>query len=559
MRSIRNIRAATAALFHSHLHLSRTTARHPVITRAAIAGLALAIVFSLSRQGVSQAGLTPIRTAPPSILPQNVGIALATNRPVLLRFDAPMDRASVEAATTVLPEVPVNFQWSADQRSVLLMARRHWLADERYVVVVGGQASRSDGSRLEAPLRFSFTTQTAPVIDSFRVRLANADADPGRRPRALLRVPEGGPTKAEAAPPRSTSADVSAATQVAIGFSAAMDQADVERNLTVAPAIRGTVVWRGTTLVFAPTERLRPNVRYTIGVAGAHDALGNPVGGDDTFSFTTRARAQVVKATPAVNAANVTSGRVELWFSQSMDAKATGRAFRLIDLTSGATVPGTMRWAAEASQLRYQPAALALGHRYEVRLGSGASDADGNPIILAYRFSTANPAVSVPSAASAAPASGAVPAARPRPAPVPAPAASGSLLQYALNQINASRAAYGFAPVVLDPAVTAVASAHAWDQLRNGYFSHVSPNGMTYRDRLLAGGVRFSAAGENQCYYVGIGPTATLSWCHAQFMAEPYPGLFNHIANVLDGRFRRVGVGIATDGQRVIITWDYVN
>jgi hypothetical protein len=71
--------------------------------------------------------------------------------------------------------------------------------------------------------------------------------------------------------------------------------------------------------------------------------------------------------------------------------------------------------------------------------------------------------------------------------------------------------------------------------------------------------VRFSAAGENQCYYDGMGPSATLSWCHAQFMAEPYPGLFNHIANVLGAQFRRVGIGIATDGRRVIVTWDYVN
>jgi uncharacterized protein YkwD len=40
-------------------------------------------------------------------------------------------------------------------------------------------------------------------------------------------------------------------------------------------------------------------------------------------------------------------------------------------------------------------------------------------------------------------------------------------------------------------------------------------------------------------------------------MSEPYPGYFNHIANILDPDFRRVGIGIATAGGKVIVVWDF--
>ena len=142
---------------------------------------------------------------------------------------------------------------------------------------------------------------------------------------------------------------------------------------------------------------------------------------------------------------------------------------------------------------------------------------------------------------------------------MPAPAPATSLAGYALNQVNAARAAYGFGPVVLDSAVSAVASAHAWDQARNGYFSHYGLNGSTRESRLRAGGVSFGWSGENQCYHVGMSQQATLEWCHQQFMAEPYPGHWNHIANILNPNARRMGVGIATVGGKTVITWNFTD
>jgi uncharacterized protein YkwD len=113
--------------------------------------------------------------------------------------------------------------------------------------------------------------------------------------------------------------------------------------------------------------------------------------------------------------------------------------------------------------------------------------------------------------------------------------------------------------VVLDASISAVAAAHAWDQARNGYFSHYSTDGRTREDRLRAGGVSFGWSGENLCYRVGLSEQSTLDWCHSQFMAEPYPGQWNHIANILNPNARRMGVGIANVGGRIVITWNFTD
>ena len=185
--------------------------------------------------------------------------------------------------------------------------------------------------------------------------------------------------------------------------------------------------------------------------------------------------------------------------------------------------------------------ALAAGHTFTGALASSAQDADGNSVTLTWRFRTAGGA--------------------PRPAGPVATASpgGGSAQQYALNQVNAARASYGFAPLVLDATISAVAYGHAADMAAYNYFSHTSRNGMTFAQRLTAGGVSYGYRGENICFLGGATVTAALNWCHAQFMAEPYPGGGNHKDNILNPNFRRIGIGIAIGGGRVYVVWDFTD
>jgi uncharacterized protein YkwD len=280
-------------------------------------------------------------------------------------------------------------------------------------------------------------------------------------------------------------------------------------------------------------------------VAGARDLQGSLVGGDASFSFTTRAHALAVTVSPSINATGVAAGApIQISFSQPVATGPTSAAFRLTDATTGRPVVGTIAWSPDRSTLTFDPAAaLPAGHTFAASVSSGARDADGNPVSIAWRFRTAG---------------GAAP--RPAVAGVPAAPASSSAQQYALNQINAARASYGFAPLVLDASISAVAYGHAADMATYNYFSHTSRTGMTYRQRLTAGGISYGYSGENICYLgYGGGVTATLDWCHAQFWAEPYPGGGNHKDNILNPNYRRVGIGIAVGGNRVYVAWDFTD
>ncbi|MEA2652724.1 MAG: alpha-2-macroglobulin [Chloroflexota bacterium] len=536
---------------------------HRAVTRVALAALSFTFIIAFSQQAaVTQAGPEAATVAPRSLLPQNVGIAVSTDNAVTIAFDAAMNPGSVEDALQVLPEQPVELIWSENLDQLSVAPATRWRTDETYLVVIGGTALRTDGRAVPGAARYSFTTQTAPTVTDFQVRLADAslpqsrlDADAEAMAAAVLDADRlTGGKDLNWLPPTTTAKAVSATSAITVSFSQEMDLADVKANFAISPEVPGQLAWEADELVFRPSERLHPGTRYTISVIGSHDRTGNVIGGKGNFSFIVQPGAQVTKTQPESDAVDAEPATVELWFSQPMDVNATNKAFGLTDTATGSLVGGNLEWNEAGTQLVYTPdTALPGGRKYVVAFEGGARDADGNKIDTSLSFTTKAPAVVPVVAAVRAPTSV-------RSAPVVPPAAPAtSLAGYALNQVNAARAAYGFAPIGLDATISAVASAHAMDQAVNGYFSHTGLNGSTRETRLRAGGVSFGWGGENQCYHEGMSQQATLDWCHAQFMAEPYPGQWNHIANILNPNARRMGVGIATVGSRTVITWDFAD
>lgn len=503
---------------------------HKVLVRISAAVIALAIAAGISAGGAAQAGLDAVRPAPPSILPVNIGVGIASSDHVRLTFAAPMDRASVESALSLTPAHAVALRWGDDARSVLVDPEGLWATDRRYSLVVAATARTAGGAPLGGPARFSFTTETAPRITDFGVRFV---AEPAGGAAAL----EPGSVE-EAGPPPDTASSVSAETSISITFSAPMNRAEVERAFVLTPSVPGIFRWTGTTLTFRPIERLESEARYAVTFIGAHDRAGNALDGDATFSFTTRPGAQLVKVTPAIGATGVRDGQIVMWFSQPMDPDTV--VMRVSD--RGAAVAGAVAWNATSTELRFTPSrAFAAGHRFDVSLADGAIDADGNALAVSWNFTTK----------AAAPVA--------RRVYVGATPPSATLTGYALNQINAARAAYGLPALRLDNTISAVAQAHAQDQMANNYFSHTNLQGLKTADRLRAAGVVFGWSGENLCMNNGSGRTTTqmLDWCHSQFMTEPYPGYPNHIGNILGTNYTRVGVGIAISGAKMIIVWDF--
>jgi uncharacterized protein YkwD len=569
LRPIRTVRAESSATFES---LGTLLSRHRAITRVAAAALSFTLIVAMSQQtATTQAGPEPAPLVPEPLLPQSVGIGVPTDREVTVTFSEPMDAESVESSLQLLPAAKAEVAWNDDGTELTIRPTRLWRAEERYLVVVPSTVLREDGGPLGRVMRYAFTTQVAPSVAEFQVRLVASDI--ATEPPIDTTTP--GASSLTTSPaaaagtfsPEKTATEVSATSSISIGFTAPMDRQDVEQHFSIAPSVDGELSWQDSTLEFHPTERLEAGARYTVSVIGSHDISGNLLGGKANFSFVVQEGAQVTKTAPEDGAEDVEPEALEMWFSAPMEVDVTNEAFSLTDTSSGALVGGLLSWNASGTQLVYRPdQPFAGGRTFEIAL-DGAADRDGNTVDLTWSFTTAAPVQQAPApepdrsttSTRSAPAPAPAPA-PPAPAPAPPPAAPAtSLAGYALNQVNAARAAYGFAPVVLDPAISAVASAHAWDQARNNYFSHYGLNGSTRESRLRAGGVSFSWSGENQCYHVGLSQQATLDWCHRQFMAEPYPGHWNHIANILNPNARRMGVGIATVGSKTIITWNFTD
>jgi uncharacterized protein YkwD len=542
--SITEYRAAARAVPRT---LRPLLSRHRAITRVAVAFLSLAIAMAVSFEGAT-AGPTQPPTRPTSILPQNVGVGLLTSDPVSVTFEEPMDPTSVDAALIVRPRTAIRTIWRAGGRTLLILPRGRWQTDARYVITVDANAQRADGSPLGTRQQVSFTTETAPIVSDFELRYVEQPEEPVMR--ALTEAATRATAAADLPPPSDTTSMVSTGTTITIGFSSPMDRREVERLLVVSPQIEGTITWSGNSLVFTPVGRLEPNARYALTVAGAHDLAGNRLGGDASFSFTTRAGAQVVKVSPLDGEKNLTNVQVAIWFSQPVDTAATGGAFRFTDATTGEVIPGQVVWNEAGTQLRFGAShSLAKGHLFRMSFADGARDSDGNIVSGSWSFQTKAP----PPPPARAPTT----VVRRPAAAAAGPAAPADMIQYAVWQINQSRAAYGFGPLSLDSAISAVASAHAWDMITYGYFSHTGRDGSSVSTRLSRAGIGFSASGENICYLGGAGIQGALNWCHATFMSEPYPGYANHIGNILGTRYSRVGVGIAQSGAKVIIVWDF--
>lgn len=102
-----------------------------------------------------------------------------------------------------------------------------------------------------------------------------------------------------------------------------------------------------------------------------------------------------------------------------------------------------------------------------------------------------------------------------------------------LKMVNTARSEHGLAPLMSDPQLKQVATAHSREMLELGYFAHVSPLHGSPTDRLDAASIHYTAAGENIAY------APTVDVAERGLMRSP-----GHRANILSDQFTRVGIGV---------------
>ncbi len=89
------------------------------------------------------------------------------------------------------------------------------------------------------------------------------------------------------------------------------------------------------------------------------------------------------------------------------------------------------------------------------------------------------------------------------------------------------------------------AAGHARSMARKNFFDHRGRDGSQPRDRVLRTGYEFRLTGEN----IALGPESAEEVV-AGWLASP-----GHCANIMEPRFREIGVGLATGRGRGKIYW----
>ena len=105
-----------------------------------------------------------------------------------------------------------------------------------------------------------------------------------------------------------------------------------------------------------------------------------------------------------------------------------------------------------------------------------------------------------------------------------------------LELINKERTSVGAPPLVMNERLTKLARSHSEDMWRRQYFSHINLDGEDPFDRMEEADIKYRIAGEN------LALARTVERAHRGLMDS-----LGHRKNILDPKFRRVGIG-AVDG-----------
>ncbi|HEX7774527.1 MAG TPA: CAP domain-containing protein [Pyrinomonadaceae bacterium] len=134
-----------------------------------------------------------------------------------------------------------------------------------------------------------------------------------------------------------------------------------------------------------------------------------------------------------------------------------------------------------------------------------------------------------------------------------APVEPNEIERRAFDQTNAARIQHGLPPFVWDGDVCRMARIHSEKMSRQGFLSHVTPDGQGLRDRIRAVGIeKFIVLGENIAYNQGYDDPGA-------FAVERWMLSFKHRANILSPEFRAMAIGsfIAPDGS-VYLTQTFI-
>ena len=136
------------------------------------------------------------------------------------------------------------------------------------------------------------------------------------------------------------------------------------------------------------------------------------------------------------------------------------------------------------------------------------------------------------------------------PEPTSSPAGNAALEAEVVQIVNTERAKAGCAAVTTDDKLTTAARGHSADMAARGYFSHTTPEGVDFSTRITSAGYRWSNAGENIAKGQRTAAEVMTGWMNSA----------GHKANILNCKFKNIGVGVAADTRGSLVwTQDFAS
>ncbi|WP_374688727.1 Ig-like domain-containing protein, partial [Promineifilum sp.] len=305
---------------------------------------------------------------------------VAANAPITVRFDQPMDQASVEAAFSIEPAVTGELTWPEPETAVFTPAES--LAEgQTYNVRVADSASALNGQTLQEPVEFSLQT-TGPLAVTQTIP---ADGSDEVQTDAVITVVFNKPV---------------------VPLVSSGEQADLPQPLTFDPPATGAGEWTSTSIYrFIPDPPLAGATTYTVSVDPALvDVTGSALEGAPTWQFTTL-RPEVVTVVPENEAVRIApTTPITVTFNMPMDT-ASVEAATTVTAGEGA-VPVSFEWQeADRVAVLTPEEMLPLETDVNVTVAASAASANGGATMDGDHTSVFN-TVPFPAVLSTQPANG---------------------------------------------------------------------------------------------------------------------------------------------------------
>jgi hypothetical protein len=274
--------------------------------------------------------------------------------PVVLTFNQPMDRASVESAFKVSPSVQGELRWDNDKTVRFLPSGEGFARDATYEVSVGESAQAQNGLALKLPIGFRFKAIGFLEVSQVLPQKDTQDVAPDSAITVMFNRP-------------------------VVPLVAVSEQDKLPKPLALDPPATGRGEWLNTSIYVFRPDALVPGATYTAKVAaGLQDVSGAVLQKDFTWSFGVQPPL-VVKTLPTDRQAMVgLTDPISVTFNQPMDHASAEAAFALYvgQNASGSKVSGTFQWS--SNTMGFAPSRkLELGQWYYASVAAGAKSAVG--------------------------------------------------------------------------------------------------------------------------------------------------------------------------------------